>query len=89
MLQRLRLARAIALGPRLLVAEHPTASLPREAVPGFARDLARIAAARGLGLLALSADREFVRALGGTVLTLDARSGLLTRPGLLARLGLG
>lgn len=88
-LQRLRLARALALGPRLLVAEHPTASLPREAVPGFARDLARIAAARGIGLLALSADREFVRALGGTMLTLDARSGVLTRPGLLARLGLG
>lgn len=88
-LQRLRLARALAPGPRLLVAEHPTASLPREAVDGFARDLTRIATARGLGLLAITADREFIRALGGTALSLDAKTGALTKPGLLARLGLG
>lgn len=88
-LQRLRLARALAPGPRLLVAEHPSASLPRPAVPGFAADLVRIAAARQVGLLAISADREFIRALGGTALTLDPTSGVLSRPGLLARLGLG
>lgn len=88
-LQRLRLARALAPGPRLLVAEHPSASLPRPAVPGFAADLVRIAAARQVGLLAISADREFIRALGGTALTLDPKSGVLSRPGLLARLGLG
>jgi putative ABC transport system ATP-binding protein len=88
-LQRVRLARALALGPRLIVAEHPTASLPREAVTTFARDLARIVGRRGAGLLAISADREFVKALGGTALTLDPKTGVLTRPGLLARLGLG
>ena len=88
-LQRVRLARALALGPRLIVAEHPTASLPREAVTIFARDLARIVLRRGAGLLAISADREFVKALGGTALTLDPKTGVLTRPGLLARLGLG
>ncbi|MGE0359534.1 MAG: ATP-binding cassette domain-containing protein [Vicinamibacterales bacterium] len=87
--QRVRLARALALNPRLLVAEHPSAPLPREEVAPFARDLAAIAARRGLGVLAVSADREFVRALGGTALTLDAATGTLTRPGLLARLGLG
>lgn len=87
--QRVRLGRALALGPRLVVAEHPTASLPRDAVPVFARDLARIVTARGAALLAISADREFARALGGTVLTLDPRTGVLARPGLLARLGLG
>jgi putative ABC transport system ATP-binding protein len=87
--QRVRLGRALALGPRLLVAEHPSAALPREAVAPLARDLAAIAARRGLGLLAVSADREFTRALGGTALTLDPVSGVLARPGLLARLGLG
>lgn len=88
-LQRVRLARAIALDPRLLVAEHPTASLPRDAVAAFARDLARIVRDRQAGLLVISADREFVKALGGTALTHDARTGALARPGLLARLGLG
>ena len=87
--QRVRLGRALALGPRLLVAEHPSAALPRDAVAPLARDLATIAARRGLGLLAVSADREFTRALGGTALTLDPASGVLARPGLLARLGLG
>ena len=55
----------------------------------FARDLARDRG-RGAapGCSAISADREFVRALGGTALTLDPTSGVLTRPGLLARLGL-
>jgi hypothetical protein len=57
-------------------------------VAPFARDLAAIAVRRGLGVLAISADRDFVRALGGTALTLDPASGALARPGLLARLGL-
>ena len=87
--QRVRLGRALALGPRLLVAEHPSASLPREAVARFARDLAAIAVRRGLGVLAVTADRDFVRALGGATFTLDPASGVLARPGLLARLGLG
>jgi ABC-type lipoprotein export system ATPase subunit len=87
--QRVRLGRALALGPRLVVAEHPTATLPRDTVAGFARDLARAVTARGAALLAISADRDFTRALGGTVLTLDPKTGVLSRPGLLARLGLG
>lgn len=87
--QRVRVGRALALRPRLVVAEHPSAPLPRAAVPGFANDLARVVAARGATLLSLSADREFTRALGGTALTLDPRTGTLARPGLLARLGLG
>ncbi len=87
--QRVRLGRALALDPRLVIAEHPSATLPRSDVETFARDLARVAAGRGAALLAISADREFTRALGGTQLTLDARTGVLARPGLLARLGLG
>lgn len=87
--QRVRLGRALALDPRLVVAEHPSASLPRHAVAGFARDLGRIAVMRGAALLAISADREFTRALGGTALVLDPSTGALSKPGLLARLGLG
>ena len=87
--QRLRLARALALNPRLVVAEHPSASLPRPSVEPFARDLVRIASRRGVGLLVFTSDKDFVRALGGTALTLDPKTGLLAKPGLLARLGLG
>lgn len=87
--QRVRLGRAIALDPRLIVAEHPSASLPRPGVETFARDLARIVTARQAALLAVSADREFVRALGGLALTLDPKNGTLSKPGLLARFGLG
>jgi ABC-type transporter Mla maintaining outer membrane lipid asymmetry ATPase subunit MlaF len=87
--QRLRLARALALDPQLLVAEHPSAPLPRDEVAPFARDLAAIAARRAMGVLAVSADPAFVRALGGTALTLDPATGAVSKPGLLARLGLG
>jgi len=89
LVQRVRLGRALALGPRLLVAEHPSATLPREDVEAFARDLARVVTARGAALLAISADREFPNALGGQALTLDPKTAVLSRPGLLARLGLG
>ena len=71
------------------MAEHPSAPLPRDEVAPFARDLAAIAARRALGVLAVSADPAFVRALGGTALTLDPATGALSKPGLLARLGLG
>lgn len=87
--QRVRLGRAVALNPRLVVAEHPSAALPREAVPAFARDLARVVAGRQAALLSISADREFTKALGGLALTLDPKTGALAKPGLLARLGLG
>lgn len=87
--QRVRLGRAVALNPRLIVAEHPSAVLPRDAVAAFARDLARVVAGRKAALLSISADREFTKALGGLALTLDPKTGALSRPGLLARLGLG
>ena len=47
---RIHLARALALGPRLLIAEHPSANLPRETVAAFGADLARLARSRGLAL---------------------------------------
>jgi predicted ABC-type transport system involved in lysophospholipase L1 biosynthesis ATPase subunit len=74
---RVRVARALALEPRLLVAEHPSASLPRGAVPAFAADLLRVATARRLALVALTADQEFASALGGERLTLEPATGRL------------
>jgi ABC-type transporter Mla maintaining outer membrane lipid asymmetry ATPase subunit MlaF len=72
---RVRLARAIALEPVLVLAEHPSASLPRDAVSAFAKDLARVAEARQIGLVTISADKDFVRAFDGTTLIVEGATG--------------
>ena len=80
--QRVRLARAIAFAPSLLVAEHPSAGLPRESVAAFAANLGRIARARSMAVLAITADHEFANALGGQTLVLEAATGTLRSPGI-------
>lgn len=82
---RTHLARALAPGPRLLLAEHPSAAIDRADVAAFAADVARAARARHLAVLALTADETFARALGGRHVHLDAATGELKRPGLLHR----
>jgi len=74
---RVRLARALALQPALLIAEHPSASLPRESVKTYARDIARIARAREMAVLAITADPVFADALGGQMLTHEPATGAL------------
>jgi predicted ABC-type transport system involved in lysophospholipase L1 biosynthesis ATPase subunit len=74
---RVHLARALAQGPRLLIAEHPSASLPRETVAGFGSDLAKAARGRGVALLAISADDSISKAIGGSRLELVAATGEL------------
>jgi ABC-type lipoprotein export system ATPase subunit len=74
---RIRLGRALALGPRLLLAEHPNASLSIDEAPVFAADFARIIAARGVATLVLTADRTFARAIAEDVLTLEPATGNL------------
>jgi putative ABC transport system ATP-binding protein len=78
---RVRLGRALALDPRVLLAEHPNASLSHAEVPSFAADLAQVAAARRLALLVLTADQAFARAVAGRVLTLQPATGELKRAG--------
>jgi predicted ABC-type transport system involved in lysophospholipase L1 biosynthesis ATPase subunit len=74
---RVRLARAVAPNPGLVIAEHPSAALPRDAVARVATDVARVAAARGAALVTLTADAAWVEAVGGDVLTLQPGSGEL------------
>ena len=74
---RVRIARALALEPKLLLVEHPSASLPRDAVARVAHDLAGIANARHLAVLTVTADHEFARALGGDILTHEPATGAL------------
>lgn len=82
---RAHLARALALDPRLLIAEHPTATLPRDAAAPFGQDLGRIARSRGIALLALSADEAFTAALGGKQLVLNGATGGWKAPGMIDR----
>jgi predicted ABC-type transport system involved in lysophospholipase L1 biosynthesis ATPase subunit len=83
---RAHVARALAQDPRLVIAEHPTATLPRDAVASFGADLARIARTRGIALVALTADETFAAALGGRRLILVGASGELKAPGAFDRL---
>jgi predicted ABC-type transport system involved in lysophospholipase L1 biosynthesis ATPase subunit len=83
---RIHLARALALGPRFLIAEHPSANLPRDTVAAFGADLARLARSRGLALLALTADDDLAKAMGGQRLDLVAATGELKALGLFKKL---
>jgi ABC-type lipoprotein export system ATPase subunit len=47
------------LDPRLLLLEHPTATLPREDVKAFGEAVRTLVQARGITMLALTEDDEF------------------------------
>lgn len=53
---RVRLARAVAFDPRLLLLEHPTAALPRSHVRAFAHTLRALSRVRALAVLTISDD---------------------------------
>ena len=78
-LLRVRLGRALALSPKVLLAEHPNAALPPDEVAGFAADLARVLAGRRLASLVLTADATFAAAVAEHVLTLQPATGELVR----------
>ncbi len=78
---RVRLARAVAPQPTLIIAEHPSAALPRDAVPRVAEHVATMARERNAALLTLTADPEWVSRIGGDVLTLNPATGELASGG--------
>jgi ABC-type transporter Mla maintaining outer membrane lipid asymmetry ATPase subunit MlaF len=74
---RVRLGRALALGPEVLLAEHPTATLSPPEAGQFAATVARISRTRRLATLTITADRTFARAVADEVLEFEAASGQL------------
>jgi predicted ABC-type transport system involved in lysophospholipase L1 biosynthesis ATPase subunit len=78
---RVRLARALAPEPTLVIAEHPSAGLPRELVGPVASHVAAVVKARNAALVTLTADAEWVRHTGGEVLTLSPATGELAAGG--------
>jgi len=78
---RVRLGRAIALDPALLLLEHATARLAREAAAPFGAAVRAIAERRGAAVVALTADDALARAFATRVLTLDPATGRLKERG--------
>ena len=76
-LQRLRLGRALALEPRLLLAEHPTASLEPADAEHFARDMSRIVSARAMAAVYITADRAFAQQAADEIVMLKPATGEL------------
>jgi urea transport system ATP-binding protein len=72
---RIRLGRALALAPKVLVAEHPNATLSAEEASTLAHDIARIVETRGIATIVLTADHAFARAVAKEVLVLEPATG--------------
>jgi ABC-type polar amino acid transport system ATPase subunit len=74
---RVRLGRAVALDPAVLLLEHASASVAAGSVAQLGADIAAVAVARSAAVVALSADEAFARAVAPRVLTLQASTGAL------------
>jgi predicted ABC-type transport system involved in lysophospholipase L1 biosynthesis ATPase subunit len=74
---RVRFGRAIALDPAILLLEHASARLAREQVAALGAQLRGVAAARGIALVALTADEPFAKAVAERVFTLEPATGRL------------
>ena len=74
---RVRLGRALALDPAVVLLEHVTAGLTPGDVNTFGGELRAIAGSRGVAMVMLTADEEFGRAAATRVLTIDLATGRL------------
>ncbi|SES73086.1 zinc transport system ATP-binding protein [Olsenella sp. KH3B4] len=76
-LQRVRLACALANGPRLLVLDEPTTGLDRESREELCALVAAAHSSSGLAVLLVTHDQEVIGGLGGSVLVVE--NGLVSR----------
>jgi predicted ABC-type transport system involved in lysophospholipase L1 biosynthesis ATPase subunit len=82
-----RLARALALGPAIVLFEHPTAEVALADVTRLAARCRAVTSRRNVATVVLTADREFAAASSARVLDWEPASGrLTTRGGWLSRL---
>ena len=75
---RVRVARALALDPAVLLIEHLSADVPRSDVASLGASIRRVAERRGAAVIAATADLEFARSLAPRVLTLEPATGKLS-----------
>jgi ABC-type transporter Mla maintaining outer membrane lipid asymmetry ATPase subunit MlaF len=83
--QRLRLGRALALDPQVLLAEHPNAPLSEPDTRLFGDVFRRVVANRRIASLVLTANSGFAGTISSQVLTLQAATGTLKRSSALRR----
>lgn len=74
---RAHLVRALALGPDLLLMEHPAAALPGAERRAFGSVVLRVCEARALTTLMMSMDAEFSVVAAHRILTLEPATGAL------------
>ena len=84
-----RLARALALNPSVLIFEHPTAEVEPADIAALAARCRAVATQRGIASVLLTADRDFASAAASRVLMLDPASGRLSSEGWFSRLRRG
>lgn len=74
---RLRLGRALAMNPRLLLIEHPTVGVAPADAPRLGRELRSVATRRGTAAVVITADRDFASAVAVRRLALEPATGRL------------
>jgi ABC-type transporter Mla maintaining outer membrane lipid asymmetry ATPase subunit MlaF len=74
---RVRLARALALGPGVLLLEHASAGLSPVAAAALAADIRAVAVRRGAAVIAATVDLEFATGVADRVLVLEPATGRL------------
>jgi predicted ABC-type transport system involved in lysophospholipase L1 biosynthesis ATPase subunit len=75
---RVRLGRALALNPAVLLLEHVSAGLDAAAAGLLAAEVRATAARRGAAIVAVTADEAFARAIARRVLRWEPATGRLT-----------
>ena len=75
---RVRLARALAASPSVLLVEHPLAGLDRDEAGHLAADLHRVATTRNVAVVVLAADPSTATPFADRVLQLNGATGELT-----------
>jgi ABC-type transporter Mla maintaining outer membrane lipid asymmetry ATPase subunit MlaF len=85
---RLRLGRALALDPGILLLEHVSAGVARDQVAALGAEIGAIVKRRGSASLVATADEEFAGAVAARVLRLEPATGRLLerRAGFFGRL---
>jgi phospholipid/cholesterol/gamma-HCH transport system ATP-binding protein len=77
---KIRLGRALALDPSVVLFEHPTAGVPRAEIGALAVSLRAVVERRRVAALTLTADGDFAAAVAERVLALDPSTGRLVGP---------